>query len=224
MDTLLTWFLAAALGASAGIGTFSLLGLWLARGRARTLVDLGRRGRRALAKDLPESIDSIAAALSAGFSLQQAIDAAGRDHALPLSFLWGAVMDKVRSGQRLEDALTFAARQLPGTDVPWVLLSLASACRAGTNMVGSLNHLARVCRDREAVRQSILAKTAQARLQGHVLVAIPILFLLGLAVVSPASLRPVVTSSQGRSLLLAAGILQAAGAWAIRVMVRKDLI
>ena len=205
-------------------GTAALV-LWRPRGHAKgDSRTISRRRERALETSIPDALDALASCLSAGFSLQQALDEVGRESSQRLAPLFSEVMTSVSSGSRLEEALRQTASRFSGSSFPLVFLSLASACRSGANTVESLNHLARVCRDRQAIRLQVAAKTAQGRMQGMILMFVPVLFLIALFLVSPSSTLPVLQSPLGRAILLVAVVLQTLGAWSIRVMVNRELI
>ncbi len=178
---------------------------------------------RRLERDLPDALERIASAMSAGHSLQQSLAAVAGNPRHPLAGLIGAILGRVRAGLSLEDALRGEAASFRRRSVPLALLTMASSIRSGSNLVESLNLLARVCRDRESLRRKIDSLTAQSRLQGIILALVPVFFLLALALVSPASFRSVVADPLGRKIIAAALSLEALGALAIRGMVNKEV-
>ena len=124
----------------------------------------------------------------------------------------------------LDASLELHARDLPGSSLSLALLSMASSYRSGSNVIESLALLATLCRERDYLRKKILARTAQSRMQGYVLILVPILFMLLLFVVSPHNMLPVLRSSTGRMLLVVSAALQCMGGITIHAMLKQDII
>ncbi|GBE15680.1 MAG TPA: hypothetical protein ENH32_07310 [Proteobacteria bacterium] len=180
-------------------------------------------GEKRLERRLPETLERIASGLSAGHSLQQSLETVTRPADHPLAPIFSQVLTRMKAGQSLDDALVNVAGLFGRRSIPLVLHSMASAHRSGSNLVESLHLLARISRDREALRGKIAAMSAQGRLQGIVLCLVPLLFLAGLFLVSPQSLFPVLRSPLGRKILLLSLVLQGFGAAFIFRMVHKEV-
>jgi len=182
------------------------------------------RGKeRRLEKALPSALERIASGISAGHSLQQAISAVAEDPRHPLASSFASILTGVRTGSTLEEALRGEARAFRRRSIPLALLTMASATRSGCNLVDNLHLLARVCRDREALRGKIDALTAQSRLQGVILALVPLLFLAALALVSPGCLAGILASPLGRTIGAGAVLLEVAGGVVIHRMVNREV-
>jgi len=179
---------------------------------------------RKLEKPLPSFLDSISSSLAVGNSLQQSIETAIQKVQTPLGTFFETVLLRVRSGMTLDVSLELQAKELAGGSLSLALLSMASSYRSGSNMIESLSLLATVCREREILRKKILARTAQSRTQGYVLIFVPVLFMLLLYVVSPHNMIPVLGTTLGRILLGAAATLQCVGAIVIRAMLKQEIL
>jgi tight adherence protein B len=185
---------------------------------------LGPNEIRKLENQLPSFLDSISSSLSVGNSLQQSIEAAAQKDMASLGDFFETILLRVRSGMTLDASLELQARELIGGSLSLALLSMASSYRSGSNMIESLSLLATVCRERENLRKKILARTAQSRTQGYVLIMVPVLFMLLLYVVSPHNMIPVLGTTIGRILLATAATLQCLGAIVIRAMLKQEIL
>jgi tight adherence protein B len=185
---------------------------------------LGPNKIRKLENQLPSFLDSISSSLSVGNSLQQSIEAAAQKDMASLGDFFETILLRVRSGMTLDASLELQARELIGGSLSLALLSMASSYRSGSNMIESLSLLATVCRERENLRKKILARTAQSRTQGYVLIMVPVLFMLLLYVVSPHNMIPVLGTTIGRILLATAATLQCLGAIVIRAMLKQEIL
>lgn len=179
---------------------------------------------RKMEKMLPSFLDSVSSSLMVGNSLQQSIEAvAQRDQSLLGAFFESTLL-RTRSGMTLDMSLELQARDLNGGSLSLALLSMASSYRSGSNLIESLSVLAMLCRERENLRKKIQARTAQSRTQGYVIILVPVLFMVLLYVVSPHNMKPVLGSTTGRALLLAAIALQCLGGISIRTMLKQEII
>ena len=198
-------------------------GVYLYRGNKKRQKVRNKKVRD-LEKTLPAFLDNLSSSLSAGNSLQQSIETASEKDQTQLGTFIKAILLRVKSGMTLDTSLKQAAENLPGSSLSLALLSMSSSYRSGSNMIESLALLSTLCQERVYLRKKILARTAQSRAQGYVLIFVPILFMLLLFIISPHNMMPVLKSSIGRSLLLSAAILQCLGGLIIRAMLRQDIL
>lgn len=201
------------------IGFFSTM---RCRGKGRKKIN--PKDLRKLEGQLPAFLETISSNLSVGNSLQQSLEASIRKNDTNLYVFFEAVLLRVKSGMTLDHSLELQASELAGGSLSLVLLSMASSYRSGSNMIESLSLLSSLCREREFLRKKILARTAQSRMQGYVLIFVPVLFMLLLFVVSPQNMIPVLNTATGRMLLGTAALLQFLGGFSIRVMLKQEII
>jgi tight adherence protein B len=175
-----------------------------------------------LEKQLPGLLERISSDVSAGRSLQQSLQSVASERKHPFSPLLTRVFDLVSANQGLSDALESVAQETGSPPLRLSLISMAISNRTGSNIVNALQVLARLCLDREKVRQKILSQSAQGRMQGVILILVPIVFLIALSIVSPHSLKLVTASQVGQGLLTAAFALNMMGALLIMRMIRQD--
>lgn len=179
---------------------------------------------RVLEKQLPAFLDAISSNLSVGISLQQSIEICIQKDQNHIGEFFKTILLKVKSGMTLDASFELQAQQLAGGSLALALLSMASSYRSGSNIMESLSLLSTLCREREYLHKKILARTAQSRMQGYVLIFVPILFMLLLFVVSPQNMLPVLNTNTGRILLGAAATLQCIGGFTIRAMLKQEIL
>jgi len=199
---------------------YALISLLKPRNRKK----LGSGDIRKLEIELPSFLDSMVSSLSVGNSLQQSMEMAAHKNQADIGNFFNAILLRVKTGLTLDASLELQARELAGGSLCLALLSMASSYRSGSNMIESLSLLATVCREREILRKKILARTAQSRTQGNVLIFVPVLFMLLLYVLSPQNMIPVLCTVTGRVLLGTAAILQCLGGMVIRAMLKQEIL
>ena len=91
---------------------------------------------RKLERQLPPFLDSISSNLAVGNSLQKSIESVSQKTQASLGTFFEEILLRVRSGMTLDISLELQARELPGGSLALALLSMASAYRSGSNMIG----------------------------------------------------------------------------------------
>ncbi len=185
---------------------------------------LSRKTLQKMEEQLPVFLDTLASSLSAGNSLQQSMDICIRKTPDPLMTFVQRILLRHRSGLPLDDTLKAGADETSTGTLSLALNSIAVSYRSGSNMVEALSLLATLCRERANLRKKILTRTAQSRMQGNVIVAVPLLFMLLLYIVSPQNMIPVISTGLGRSILAAALLLQSIGALLVRRVLKQEIL
>lgn len=179
--------------------------------------------RRVIAKEqerlksqLPEVLDYVAAALSAGSGFTQALEHAVRESSPPISLELKSVVDQVGVGVGLDEALLRLNERLGLVELKTIILALSMHRRAGGNLVELLENAKEMLRERIALGQQVLAETAQARLSGTIVGLLPV-FVMGIVcLMDPGFVAPLFRTWQGESLLLSAALADGIGFVLIR--------
>lgn len=207
----------------AGSPVMALAGLLV--GVAAPCMVLGRAARRrhdAFVAQLPDTLQLVASGLQAGHSLPQALSAVVREAGRPVSDEFGRAMVDARLGRPVEDALEEVARRTGSRDFAWVVLAIRIQREVGGNLAEVLLTVAATVRERDRLRRQVHALSAEGRLSGWVLVALPVGMMLFLSVAQPEYVQPLVATPLGHLMLVGAVVLCAAGAfWISRVVAVK---
>jgi len=94
--------------------------------------------------------------------------------------------------------------------------SLALARRSGGDLAELLRGLARSLDERARVEADVRAQTAQARFSALIVPLLPVLALVGLAMLDPAGIEALLTTGMGRAVLCVAFVLDLVGLLVIR--------
>jgi tight adherence protein B len=209
-------FVGATAFGSVGVGVIAA-GAVLAAGPIGLMAAHGRRDR-ALASEIPATIDRIASELRAGGTVNTAIATlAESDFRLASDFtrmrarceLGAPVVESLRAWS--------TERQLPGVDVAAGALAMCAA--VGGRAADALEGLAISLRDRSALAAEARALSAQARMSAYVVGGTPLLYLAWSAVVDRGALHAVVGTPIGRVCLLIGCALEVIGAlWMRRIL------
>jgi tight adherence protein B len=128
-----------------------------------------------------------------------------------------------RLGAQFETALARFGERIGTPDARLFVLVMLIHHRSGGNVAGALEEVATTIRHRIGVRRELRALTAQGRISGAVLGALPIGFFLVLASTSHRDLAPVYRSGPGIAMVVGGFVLEALAYVWIRHLLRVEL-
>lgn len=180
-----------------------------------------RRARAArFGEQLPDALDLTRAALQAGHSLQNALAVVAEEFPEPAAQEFRCVAEEVRLGLPLRDALHNLCARIDNPELPILTVGVLVAQEAGGNLVEVLDNVSYTIRERFKLQREMRVLTAQGRLSGGVLTMLPIMAGLGMYLLSPEYMRPMLEEPRGQALLVYAGASLAAGQLFIRRLTR----
>jgi tight adherence protein B len=184
---------------------------------------LRARRRRTLLRQLPDAAAAIAAALRAGLGLWQALEQVPRLQPRPIGQEFALMLRQQRMGVPLEDALRGLSTRSRLHDFQMFVATLQIARDLGGGLAEALERLASAVRRRAVLEDRISALTAQGRMQGMVVAALPIFIGLALLALDPGSMSRLLLTPLGWLTLAIIAMLELTGWWLIRRIMRIDL-
>jgi tight adherence protein B len=176
-----------------------------------------------LEKQLAEVADSAAMAVRSGLSIVQATEFAAEEAITPMAEVLSRFIQDQRLGTPFEEALYGFADEIGSPDAKLFALVVAIHARSGGNLAGALDEVSSTIRHRIAVRRELRALSAQGRISGSVLGALPIAFFLVLAATSQHDLAPVYRSSPGIAMISAGLVMEGLAFVWIRRLLRVEV-
>jgi len=178
--------------------------------------------RAAFERQLPEALSLIAGSLEAGHTFLHAIDMMVQESEAPMSEEFERVLAETRLGDPLMDALDRMSDRLQIPDLAWVIQALRIQQSVGGKLAELLMTLGEFMRQREEIRREVRVLTAEGRLSGNILGALPLFFMLIMQVMNPNWMKPMLTG-WGPAVLAMAGTSVLIGVAVIRKMARVDV-
>ncbi|HZE03572.1 MAG TPA: type II secretion system F family protein, partial [Solirubrobacteraceae bacterium] len=175
--------------------------------------------RRNFDAQLADNLQVVASAMRAGQSFVGALAVAVEDAMEPVKReLHRAVTDE-RLGVPLDEALGRVARRMHSEELEYVGLVATLQRETGGSTAEVLDHITLTIRERAELKRLVRALTAQGRLGGAIVSAIPVCLAALFLVIRPGYFSPLVQSSFG-VLCIAAGVAMTTAGWiAIRKIV-----
>jgi tight adherence protein B len=168
---------------------------------------------------LPESIDMLARALRAGHSVAGAIEMLSENAQEPAASEFGEIFKQMNLGLPMRDALMQLLERLPSADLRVLVTAILVQKETGGNLVEILDRTVFVIRERLRIEGEIQVQTAQGRLTGWILSALPLVMLALLNLVNPGYSSVLIHDPLGRKLSYVSLGMLAAGALIIRRIV-----
>ncbi len=156
--------------------------------------------------ELPEAMQMLAGSLSAGYSLPQALDNVSKESAGPLGQELNRSLLESRLGLPLEETLEATAQRMESKDFHWVVMAIRINRKVGGNLAEVLTNVGKTLRERERLRRQVKTLSAEGRLSGWILGALPLLLLVYMFVVRPEYITPMFTQPIGW-VILGAGVV-----------------
>lgn len=164
----------------------------------------------------PDALTAIAGALRSGASIGMALKHFAEDAPAPMSQELSLVMREHRMGLPLHQALAELKRRMPTESVELVTALLAVGNASGGSMADLLERLSSNLRARQHVTGKINMLTAQGKMQAWVMGALPLVLLVALSQIDPASVELMFFSQTGQLLLAVVLLLKCFGIFWLR--------
>jgi tight adherence protein B len=175
--------------------------------------------RREFETQLPDNLQVVASAMRSGQSFVGALSVAVEDAAEPFRHeLQRAVTDE-RLGVSLDDAIGRVADRMRSEELAYVGLVAALQRNTGGNTAEVLDRITETIRARAELSRLVRTLTAQGRLGGGVITALPLGAAAFFAATRPGYFDPLTTGPGGIALLMTGGFMLVAGWLVIRKIV-----
>jgi tight adherence protein B len=190
---------------------FSLPWIWLYHKRAVRL--------KKFAAQLPDAMELVARALRAGHSLAAGMHVVAEEMPSPISKEFGRVYEEQNLGIPLEEALKGMCDRVPNLDLRFFVTSVGIQRQTGGDLAEILDRIGHIIRERFKILGQVKALTAEGRLSGVVLIAMPIGLFMLMLWMKPDYIRLLWTDPMGIKMSVAAIILVLIGSYAIKKIV-----
>ena len=171
------------------------------------------------AGQLPEGMELIARALRAGHSLAAGLHVVAEEMPQPIAKEFGRVYEEQNLGVTLDDALKNLTERVPNLDLRFFVTSVAIQRQTGGDHAEIHDRIGYVIRERYKILGQVKALTAEGRLSGIVLIALPIGLFFMMLWMKPDYIEMLWKDPMGQKMSAGAIILVLIGAYAIKKII-----
>jgi tight adherence protein B len=216
-----------ALAAAGGFASMMLVNVYVAPVGALVMFTLPwgwlymkRAGRlKKFASQLPDAMELVARALRAGHSLAAGMHVVAEEMPDPVAKEFRRVYEEQNLGIALEEALNNMCHRVPNLDLRFFVTSVNIQRQTGGDLAEILDRIGHVIRERFKILGQVKALTAEGRLSGIVLVAMPIGLFLMMLYMKPDYIQLLWTEPMGVKMSIGAIVLMIIGSYAIKKIV-----
>lgn len=182
-----------------------------------------RRQRLAIfSQQLPYILDFMRSALAAGHTLLRGVQMAAENSPEPMGTELRFVVDQIRLGSNLPDALEKMFIRVPEESLGFLVAAVRVQAEVGSGISEILDRVTDTIRERQRLQQEVKSLTAQARMSGMIVAALPFALLALFALIRPEYVHPLFSDPLGIKMLETAIVLDVVSLLIIRHMVQVD--
>ena len=189
----------------------------------RLFAQLTKKRRATINSTLPDALSQVSGAMRAGSTFTIALESYVQEVKGPLGQEFSLMLREQRMGAHLDDALENLAERVQSEEMDLVASAAMIANDVGGNLAEILQSLSETLRRKMEMEGKIEALTAQGRLQGRVVSALPFLILLPLMYFEPKATYPLFTSLLGWAFLFLIISMDLIGSILIQKIVSIDV-
>jgi tight adherence protein B len=161
----------------------------------------------------------LARALRAGNSMVGAIGMLAENAQEPAATEFGEIFKQQNLGLPLRDAMLQLLDRIPSPDLRVLVTAILVQKDTGGNLAEILDRTVFVIRERQRIQGEIQVQTAQGRLTGWILSALPVVMLVLTNLVNPGYSRILLTDPMGRKMIYVSIGMLSIGTMIIRKIV-----
>ena len=199
----------AAMGCGGSVVVLPLV--WLSFRRKRRMAKLGSQ--------LPDVFEMMSQALRAGHSLAGAIQLIYEQMPPPIATEFAQVYHEQNLGVKVEEALQSMADRVDSLDVRFFVSAVMIQRTTGGDLAEVLDNISGVIRERIELAGLVRGLTAEGRLSGWVLFALPAIVFVGSFYLNPNYANVLLEDPRGQIMLMIAAGMQLMGIAMIRWIV-----
>jgi len=182
-----------------------------------------RRRQAKINSQLEEMLTLVSNSLKSGYGLLQSFEYASQQISAPLATELKRMLREASLGAEADVAIQSMSERIGSPDMEMVVTAIAIQRSVGGNLAQTLDGVAYTMRERDRIRGEIKALTAQQRLTGIVIGALPLFVGLVLFLINPDYMTPLFTETVGKVLLLMAVGMEIVGMMMIRSMMAFEV-
>ena len=214
-----TQYLYASIGLGLGIAVLIFIfsrapllslgvGLFIGAGLPHMVVGrLINKRTNAFVTKFPDGIELLVRGLRSGLPVTETLQIVSTEVPGPVGYEFKAVIDRIKVGKTMEDALQDTADKLGIAEFNFFTITLAIQRETGGNLAETLSNLADVLRKRAQMKLKIRAMSSESKASAYIVGALPFLVFFAILYINPDYMMTFFTDDR----LIVAGL--GAGCW-----------
>jgi tight adherence protein B len=168
---------------------------------------------------MPDAVELISRALRAGHGLASGLHLVAEEMQGPIADEFNRVFEEQNLGMPIELSLRNMADRIPSMDVRFFAIAVIIQRSTGGDLAEVLDKIGRLIRQRYELFGHVQALTAEGRLSGSILLAMPPLLLAFISFTNYDYVSVLFKTTTGTKMLAITAVLQLVGAWSIKKII-----
>ncbi|MBI6899520.1 type II secretion system F family protein [Pseudomonas putida] len=202
------WWLALA----GGLATFWLPVLKISRDRSKRFAQFE--------EGLPDALDAVCRALRAGHPFNETLQLVAEEHKGPVAHEFGLTFADINYGNDVRRAMLGLLERMPSMTVMMLVTTVLIHRETGGNLTEVLERLSSLIRGRFRFQRKVKTLSAEGRMSGWILVAVPFVLAAAIVLSSPSYLPMLLSEPLGQKLVIGAFVAMLIGIFWIRKIIR----
>jgi len=160
-----------------------------------------RKRNHLFSEQLPDALDLIRAALQAGHSLSSALYVVADEFPDPIAHEFREVAEEMRLGLPMRDALSHLTDRVDDSNLPILIIGVLVTQEIGGNLAEVLSNISHTIRERFKLLRETKVMTAQGKMSGNLLSALPFCVAVGVFMMNPTYFSPMLHTTTGLYML-----------------------
>jgi len=179
---------------------------------------LSARRKKKFVDEFSGAIDVIVRGVKSGLPVNECLKIIAREAPRPVSDEFHMLVEGLRVGLSLEQALDRMLERMPLQEVSFFSIVLLIQQKTGGNLAEALGNLAGVLRSRKLMEGKIAALSSEAKASAWIIGSLPFLVAGAVQLSSPDYLLPLFNTKPGNFILIGAGVWMCTGIFVMKKM------
>ncbi|MFH1640464.1 MAG: type II secretion system F family protein [Candidatus Omnitrophota bacterium] len=179
--------------------------------------------RNKFENQLVDALMLLSGSLKAGMSLNQAFEVLVEEMPPPISDEFSLVIRENKMGVSIEECLTHLWHRVRATDLDLITIAIGIARETGGNLTEIFENLVYTIREKKKLTDRVKSLTVQGRLQGYIMMVLPIAFGIFIYFTSPENFQVMLNDALGQRLLMWSVISEGIGIVLIKKLSKVEV-
>jgi len=182
----------------------------------------GKKNKRMhqFSEQLPDALDLMTSALRAGLSFPAALQLVAQESPEPLAQEFAVTFDEQNLGLDVKEALINLTERVESVDLRFFVTAVIIQRETGGNLAEIMQSIAAIIRERFRILGDVKSRTAHGRFTGLVLSIMPVALGVIISMIAPEYIKSFFNDKAGQYMLMLCVMLQIAGFFWIRRVIR----
>jgi tight adherence protein B len=200
------------------------VGLFVGAGLPHMVVGfLINRRTNAFITKFPDGIELLVRGLRSGLPVTETLGIVAAEVPGPVGFEFKTVIDRIKVGKTMEDALQDTADKLGIAEFNFFTITLAIQRETGGNLAETLSNLANVLRQRAQMKLKIKAMSSESKASAYIVGSLPFLVFGAIMYINPEYIGAFFTDDRLIVAGLGAGVWMGLGVFIMAKMVNFEI-